>query len=406
MLIRTNIIFNIALKTLKAIPSAHANAYEFERGRTFLHPEYKSTIIVGCFQKLRILTLVFRRRQFKHALKTQCKALGLDYRSIPLDMPVRWSSTHEMIERFYSMKDAIKSVLATQAFDDSINLVALTDGDWVAIKELLDFFSIFVKTTTMMQGDTYPTLNRTLPEYLRLIKSLESVRDGKDAWNIKSPSIREAAIAALTKMNEYFAKNDSSPTAFVATMCDPRFKAAIFEHLWHNDSIYIKRAKIHFKETYQKYKDRDTRQRDYHTLNIEPETDQTDSEEDDLFKGYTGNPQSHSTEHDNWFSQATIDYKKGDIRAFWLSKGYDFKTIVQMARDHLSVPATSAASERVFSNGGDIITKRRNRLGGNNTRYLLCLRDWGLLVEDDDNGSDDDSFNVMEATEEALVNTV
>ena len=117
-------------------------------------------------------------------------------------------------------------------------------------------------------------------------------------------------------------------------------------HLYCLCSRYIKRAKIHFKETYQKYKD--TRQRDYHTLNIEPESDQTDSEEDNLFKGHTGNPQSHSTEHDNWFSQATIDYKKGDIRAFWLSKGYDFKTIVQMARDHLSVPATSAASERVF----------------------------------------------------------
>jgi len=52
------------------------------------------------------------------------------------------------------------------------------------------------------------------------------------------------------------------------------------------------------------------------------------------------------------------------------------------------VPATSAASERVFSNGGDIITKRRNKLGGDNTRYLLCLRDWGILPELEDEDSD------------------
>ena len=68
-------------------------------------------------------------------------------------------------------------------------------------------------------------------------------------------------------------------------------------------------------------------------------------------------------------------YKTGDYKAFWLSKGYDFKIIVQIVRDYLAIPATSAASERVFSNSSDIITKKRNLLGRKNTRYLLCLRD-------------------------------
>ena len=54
-------------------------------------------------------------------------------------------------------------------------------------------------------------------------------------------------------------------------------------------------------------------------------------------------------ESDNYmFSQGTIDYKKGDVKAFRLSKGYDFKIIKQTARDNTGVPATSAASERVF----------------------------------------------------------
>jgi hypothetical protein len=105
----------------------------------------------------------------------------------------------------------------------------------------------------MMQADNYPTLNRTLPEYFRLISRLEAVKDSKEK---PCKSIREAA--SLGNMNEYFAKNDDSPTAFVATMCDPRFKLAIFEHLWKDNSSYIKRAKIHFKETYRK---RATRQR-------------------------------------------------------------------------------------------------------------------------------------------------
>ncbi len=59
-----------------------------------------------------------------------------------------------------------------------------------------------------------------------------------------------------------------------------------------------------------------------------------------------------------------------------------------MVRDHLAIPATSAASESVFSIGSDIITKKRNRLGASNTRRLLCLRDWGVLEEEVDDGSD------------------
>ena len=57
-------------------------------------------------------------------------------------------------------------------------------------------------------------------------------------------------------MNEYFTKNHASPTVFVATIYDPRFKLAIFESLWKNDYAFINRAKRHFKDTYQDYKDR------------------------------------------------------------------------------------------------------------------------------------------------------
>jgi hypothetical protein len=45
-----------------------------------------------------------------------------------------------------------------------------------------------------------------------------------------------------------------------------------------------------------------------------------------------------------------------------------------------------AASECVFSVGGDIVTKNGNRLGAGNTRRLLCLRDWGVLEEGEDEG--------------------
>jgi hypothetical protein len=78
-----------------------------------------------------------------------------------------------------------------------------------------------------------------------------------------------------------------------------------------------------------------------------------------------------------------------NIFKYWASKEYEFPIIAQIARDHLAIPATSAALECVFSVGGDIVTKKRNRLGASNTRRLLCLRDWGVLAEAEDEGDSD-----------------
>jgi hypothetical protein len=68
-----------------------------------------------------------------------------------------------------------------------------------------------------------------------------------------------------------------------------------------------------------------------------------------------------------------------NVLKYWVSKEYEYLIIARIARDHLAIPATSAASESVFSIGGDIITKKRNRLGVDNTRRLLCLQGLGCV---------------------------
>ena len=107
--------------------------------------------------------------------------------------------------------------------------------------------------------------------------------------------------------------------------------------------------------------------------------------ESDLFKP-RGIP-DFETEYTKWMKQQPMR-RDTDVLKYWASKEYEYPIIARIARDHLAIPATSAASESVFSIGGDIITKKRNRLGAGNTRRLLCLRDWGVLEEEVDDGSD------------------
>ena len=93
-----------------------------------------------------------------------------------------------------------------------------------------------------------------------------------------------------------------------------------------------------------------------------------------------------------WMKEPTVG-RDTDILKYWQSKQYQYPLIASIAKDHLAIPATLADSERVFSVGGDIITKKRNRLSPSTLRYLLCLRNWGVLSQGDDEDSGDDADN-------------
>ena len=79
---------------------------------------------------------------------------------------------------------------------------------------------------------------------------------------------------------------------------------------------------------------------------------------------------------------------------------------MQIARDFLAIPATSAPSERVFSLTDNLISKKRTSITSENVRYVLCLRSWGVLVEPkdkeelffDENGKIIDPLKVVEGT--------
>jgi hypothetical protein len=334
-----------------------------------------------------------------------CIAMNINYIDLVCDMPVRWNSTDNMVKAVLRMEQAIRVVLTTQQWDRSVyRHLTPTDEDWNTLKEMAKFFDIFRRPTVQSQADDYPTLHNTIPNYLQMIRQL-------NVWQLQDdqPILKIAARAAHKVLADYYKKSMETRHSFVATICDPRYKLRLFAFLFAaeggvNSSAY-KKAKAHFQHVFSDYNKRAIGIKEYERReaeNIRPEVRTpspiVNNEEwrTNPFHGYDDFLDEQAMQQaftpvlngevDRWLSQPplSLDSTPDIVKVYMQSKVYEFPIITQIARDYLAIPATSAPSERVFSVAGNLISKKRTRIASENVRYVLCLRAWGLLVQDDD----------------------
>ena len=65
-----------------------------------------------------------------------------------------------------------------------------------------------------------------------------------------------------------------------------------------------------------------------------------------------------------------------DILGWWKAQASTYPVLSIIARDLLTPPASTVASESAFSSGGRVLTDRRNRLASETVEMSICLKDW------------------------------
>ncbi|EIW63229.1 hATC-domain-containing protein, partial [Trametes versicolor FP-101664 SS1] len=79
-------------------------------------------------------------------------------------------------------------------------------------------------------------------------------------------------------------------------------------------------------------------------------------------------------ELDRYLADPSLDVDKDADTVLWWSKHVDsFPTLARMALDILPIPASSVASERLFSSAKEVATSRRSRLGSDVFEWIECL---------------------------------
>ena len=70
------------------------------------------------------------------------------------------------------------------------------------------------------------------------------------------------------------------------------------------------------------------------------------------------------------------DIEDGNLLSYWRNNSQRWPTLALMARDYLTIPSTSAASERSFSVGRDTIGLNRHSLQSTTIEASVTLRSW------------------------------
>ena len=80
---------------------------------------------------------------------------------------------------------------------------------------------------------------------------------------------------------------------------------------------------------------------------------------------------------DKYLEEPRVDRNSNiEILKFWKAEQYRYPQVAAMARDVLSLPISTVASEFAFSIGGRVLDQYRSSLKPSTVEALICNRDW------------------------------
>ncbi|XP_016178494.2 zinc finger BED domain-containing protein RICESLEEPER 3-like [Arachis ipaensis] len=97
---------------------------------------------------------------------------------------------------------------------------------------------------------------------------------------------------------------------------------------------------------------------------------------------------------DIYLSEATLFCNDAiiDVLQWWKDNHHRFPTLSLMARDLLSIPITTVASESTFSMGSHDLNKYRSRLLSDNVEAVICTRNWICGYDDFEEDKDQEDI--------------
>ncbi|XP_023909364.1 zinc finger BED domain-containing protein RICESLEEPER 2 [Quercus suber] len=293
-------------------------------------------------------------------------------------VPTRWNSTYLMIKTCLKYRDAFSRLSKI----DKYFLNCPSEEEWERVEKIVRVLEPFYNITKLFSGTNYPTANLYFHCVWKIQLRITEQLEDDDAI------IRAMAKKMKEKFDKYW--EYYSPVLSFAVILDPRYKLQCVEFcygkLYKQEAISMAanlRDKLY--DIFEEYKNSTS-----DICNMVAVTSSSGGvrghyDRNDDFSGFETftsqliRSDSSRSQLDLYLEETLLNHRFHedlDVMGYWKSHSHCFRELSLMARDILSIPITTVASESAFSIGGRIFDKFRSSLLPQTTEALLCARDW------------------------------
>ena len=314
------------------------------------------------------------------------------------DIETRWNSTCMMFESL------LKQRIAMQLFYDQISKGKhpVTDEDWDLMEEFVEMLKVFKQSTTFLSGVYYPTSCLLLNELCLMAQQLDRFEQKNEVFILITQPMRAKLVKYFKEMPPIFTCAAAVNPCYNVTGVEGLIKKISIALGLHKDKNYIQNQINSFNNYFASLFD-------IYAVKY----GQTAS----IYSGFTdttsgasssGGRESYNVEMYNFIleeqnkKQRTItpsselgiymgsnfikfmtleQFQNCDVLAWWKEKEAQFPILSIMARDLLTVQASTVASESAFSFSGRVISKLRTNLSPLAVETCVCLKDYLDSVE-------------------------
>ena len=279
-------------------------------------------------------------------------------KSLKQESETRWNSKLEMLESINNQFATITNLLQER---DEISQIENIDTNVLQI--LISFLRKFREASECLEGSTYPTLHMVIPWYKTLMDHCK-VNVSDDDILIQIKSVVELKMKTKIKIEDLYK---------LAVFFDPRMKQ--LKILEQSDVIWVKtQIKSQCASLLLQYGSDDSDD-SMNTVKERPTKRRKKVKESIDFSQFydSSGDEGEEDEVDQYLKSKVPKDKNLNILQWWKDHKLEYPKLAILCAYYLSIPASSASSEREFSAAGQTISERRTNLNPETVDSILIM---------------------------------
>lgn len=331
----------------------------------------------------KIVTHVHKSYKAQEELTTKQKQLGLKTHALVQSVDTRWNSSFDMLQRLNEQVIAVSAVLMGSSKQKHRDMV-LTSGEQKKSEELCTVLQPLADATKILSGHQYPSLSFLQPIVTGLldVHLRESTKD--------SLLVHEVKETIRTELERRYSDEEARKKSILASLVDPRFKA-----LHGFKPVETALAKESLRKRVESILRRDIISS--HVSGTTPVASSAYPPPQKVAKtalsrffgpctavvatvaaaataesALTDVHSEASRKVEKYLGEKAIAIGE-DPLSWWKARESIHPEVAQVAREMLCITATSVPSECLFSDAGNIVTKKRCALSPENAECLIFL---------------------------------